>query len=52
MQLRRYIVCPSCQRPVDEDTEYLDSSDVQKKRHAGIMKLAQRLQDPDDTHRA
>ena len=29
---------------VDETTEYLDSSDYQKQRHRGMLKLAQRLE--------
>ena len=41
----RTIVCISCSREVDADTEYLDSTEYQKVRHQGIMKLAQRLQD-------
>jgi len=41
----RTIVCISCSKEVDNETEYLDSTEYQKVRHQGIMKLAQRLHD-------
>jgi len=44
LNFARTIFCISCSKPVDQDTEYLDSSDHQAKRHQGIMKLA-RLHD-------
>ena len=40
----RTIVCISCTREVDEDTEYLDSSEYQKQRHQGMLKLARSLE--------
>lgn len=38
----REIICINCAREVDEKTEYLDSSDFQRQRHEGMMKLAAR----------
>ena len=40
----REITCTSCTRRVDDTTQYLDSSDFQKQRHQGMLKLAQRLE--------
>ena len=44
LNFAREIACITCMREVDDTTEYLDSSDYQKQRHRGMLKLAQRLE--------